>query len=292
MSRKPEILVIFNPISGDIDKKPILDDITLEAEIRGFNLKKYKTTGNDDLNKIKKILDDTSFKHVIAVGGDGTLQLVANAIKETNLPLGIIPAGSSNGLASNLNLPSQLSDQIVVTFGNHSIEVDMLSVNGDLCLHIADIGINAELIKNYENSKIRGKLGYALQTIPSLVKSDYPYKFEITLDNKDFTKEGIMLAIANAKQFGTGAMINPDGKLDDGQFEILVFKKMDVMQILQTLKDTPSMDKDFVECFSAQKAKIKIPNPIDFQIDGEYLGKVSDLEVKILPNKLKVLVNR
>ncbi|WP_179008190.1 diacylglycerol/lipid kinase family protein [Winogradskyella forsetii] len=292
MSRKPEILVIFNPISGDINKKPILNDIALEAEIKGFNLKKYKTTGNNDLDKIKNILNDTSFKHVIVVGGDGTLQLAANAIMEKNLPLGIIPAGSSNGFASNLNLPTQLSAQIAVTFGNHSIDVDMLSVNGDLCLHIADIGVNAVLIKNYEDSRIRGKLGYALQTIPSLVKSDYPYQFEIIINHEKFTKEGIMLAIANAKQFGTGATINPDGELNDGQFEILVFKKMDVIQILQTLKNTPRMDKDFVECFSANKAKIAIPKPIEFQIDGEYLGKVSEIDVKILPKKLKVLVNK
>src|SRR5690606_4337391 len=102
-------------------------------------------------------------------------------------------------------------------------------------------------VKNYENSSMRGKLGYALQTIPTLVESDFPYHFSIEINGETIQKEGIMIAFANAKQFGTGAIINPDGKMDDDIFEVLLFKKMNVIDILKTLSETFERDSEFVE---------------------------------------------
>ena len=92
-------------------------------------------------------------------GGDGTIQLVAEVLKEHHLPIGIIPAGSANGFAVNLKLPPNRIDQLDIALSNNLLEIDTLLVNDKICLHIADLGINAELIKNYENSKIRGKMG-------------------------------------------------------------------------------------------------------------------------------------
>ena len=111
--------------------------------------------------------------------------------------------------------------QIEVAMGDHFTNLDVLQVNDELCLHLSDIGLNAELIKNYESASIRGKFGYLMQSIPTLVRSKYPYEYEVEIDGKVYNHKGIMLAIANCQKYGTGAKINPEGRHDDGKFEII-----------------------------------------------------------------------
>src|SRR5690606_34925505 len=233
---------------------------------------------------------EKNIDRILVAGGDGTIQLAAKAVLELNIPLGIIPAGSANGLASNFNLPDSLEEQVKITLGDYFISIDVILVNNHLCLHIADIGINAHLIKNYENSSLRGKLGYALQTIPTLMESDLPYRFSIEINGETIQKEGIMIALANAKQFGTGAVINPDGKMDDGIFEVLVFKKMNVIDILKTLSETFERDPEFVESFATKKVTIHSDKKVHLQVDGEYLGEVKIIEASLASSRIKIML--
>jgi len=290
MKSNIKLLLVINPISGGSEKDEIITEIETIVENENATLEIYKTTGDDDENQIKNIIEKKSIDRILVAGGDGTIQLVAKSVLESNIPLGLIPAGSANGLASNFNIPDNLEEQVKIVLGNHFIDMDVISVNNHLCLHIADIGINAHLIKNYENSSMRGKLGYALQTIPTLIESDLPYHFSIELNGEIIQKEGIMIAIANANQFGTGAVINPDGKMDDGIFEVLVFKKMNVIDILKTLSETFERDPDFVESFATKKVTIQSDKKVHLQVDGEYLGEVHTIEASILPFKIKVML--
>src|SRR5690606_4736771 len=239
-----KLLLVINPISGGSDKVDIIKDIQDIAIKQQATLEVYQTTGDDDEKHIKNLVKEKSIDRILVAGGDGTIQLVAKAIEGLNIPIGIIPAGSANGLASNFNLPETLQDQVKLIFGHYFIDMDVISVNGHLCVHIADIGINAHLIKNYEDSSLRGKLGYALQTIPTLIESDLPYHFSININGEAIQKEGSMIAIANANQFGTGAVINPEGKMNDGIFEVLIFKKFNVIDILKTLSETSERDPE------------------------------------------------
>ncbi len=224
-------------------------------------------------------------------GGDGTIQLVAKVLKDFDLILGILPAGSANGFAFNLDLPDNLIDQIKVATGSKIFTVDTLELNGETCLHISDMGINAELIRHYEHSNFRGKFGYFLQSFPTLFKSNYPYKFTIEADNYKYVKKGVLLAIANANKFGTGANINPNGKLNDGKFEVLIFKKISLFQIIKTLFKNTKMDSNFVETISIEKAIITCEKPVAFQIDGEFIGKRKEVKVKVSDKKLKIAVS-
>ncbi|WP_111306889.1 diacylglycerol/lipid kinase family protein [Confluentibacter sediminis] len=290
MKSKIKLLLVINPISGGSEKDSIIKDIQNIILKHDITLEIYQTTGNDDEKHIKDIVNKKSIERILVAGGDGTIQLVAKAILESNVCMGIIPAGSANGLASNFNLPDNLEEQVNITLGNHFIDMDVISINNHLCLHIADMGINAHLIKNYENSSMRGKLGYALQTIPTILESDLPYHFSINIHGKEIQKEGIMLAIANAKQFGTGAVINPAGKMDDGLFEVLLFKKMDVINIIKTLDETSERDSEFVECFPTKKVVIHCKKKVPFQVDGEYLGEVETITAEMLSSKIKMML--
>ncbi|WP_100612612.1 diacylglycerol/lipid kinase family protein [Confluentibacter lentus] len=290
MKSKIKLLLVINPISGGSEKDKMTQDIQNIVLNQHAIIVTYQTTGDDDEKHIKHIVEKKSIDRILVAGGDGTIQLVAKAVLDLNIPLGLIPAGSANGLASNFNLPDSLEEQVKIVLGDAFINMDVISVNNHLCLHIADIGINALLIKNYENSSLRGKLGYALQTIPTLVESDLPYRFSIEINGKELQKAGIMIAIANANQFGTGAVINPDGKMNDGIFEVLLFKKMDIFEIINTLSETSVRDPAFVESFATKKVTIRCKKKIPLQVDGEYLGEVDTIEASILPSKIKIML--
>ncbi|PKQ46437.1 diacylglycerol/lipid kinase family protein [Confluentibacter flavum] len=292
MKSKIKLLLVINPISGGSEKGVITQDIQNIVLNLHATLETYQTTGDEDEKHIRDIIEKKSIDRILVAGGDGTIQLVAKAILESNIPIGIIPAGSANGLASNFNLPDSLEEQVKIVLGDHFIDMDIISVNNHLCLHIADIGINALLIKNYENSSMRGKLGYALQTIPTLVESELPYRFSIEINGKEIQKAGIMIAIANANQFGTGAVINPEGKMDDAIFEVLLFRKMDVIDILKTLSETSLRDPEFVESFATNKVTIHCKKKIPLQVDGEYIGEVETIEASIVPSKIKIMLPR
>ncbi|MDX1761267.1 MAG: YegS/Rv2252/BmrU family lipid kinase [Christiangramia sp.] len=285
-----EVLLIVNPIAGDTDKKRIISKVKTHLEKEELNFHLYMTSGENDIQQIQDKIENEKIERILVAGGDGTINMVAEATKEYDLSLGILPAGSANGFAVNFDIPENLDDQIKVAIGNKFIEVDMLCLNGMVCLHMGDLGINAELIRNYEKSSIRGKFGYLIQSIPTLIQSEFPFYFSIETENEKRDTSGVLLGFANLNKYGTGANVNPKGKPNDGIFEILIFKKLSLGEILKTLKNETDLDPDFVEVIQAKKAKINCKKPVSFQIDGEYIGKENEIDIKVLPQKLKLAI--
>ena len=285
-----DILTVVNPISGNISKENIITEIIDHCNTDQYALTIYETTGKDDISSIKQLIDENNIERVLVVGGDGTIKMVAEAVEGLQVSVGIIPAGSANGLAVNFNIPNNRAKQLKIALGNHTIKADKLLVNDHICFHMADMGINAELVKNYEASNIRGKLGYVLQTIPTLLASEYPFDFTIEIDSETVETKGIMLAIANANKFGTGATINPNGIIDDGKFELLVFKELNIPEIINTIYDKADMQSGFAEEFSITSATITTNEPIPLQVDGEYIEKTKQVTVKLCKEKLTLAV--
>ena len=290
MSTNKKVLLVVNPISGGIDKAEIIDYLEKMFDQEKRDLSLYYTSGKNDLEQLTDIINEMQPERVLIIGGDGTIKLLAGIIKETSIPIGLFPAGSANGLAENLDLPPDLEGQAEIALGNNYVDLDCISVNGEICLHISDIGLNAELIRNYEEGNIRGKLGYFLQSIPTLLKSDFPFHFRINIEDQTHERQGFLLAVANARKYGTGATINPGGKFNDGKFEILLFKKFNIPQILKTFQEDVVLSEDFVEIFPAKKAKIECAKSLPFQVDGEYFGEVKTVEATISPLKVKIAV--
>lgn len=284
------VLLVVNPISGAIDKAELIEEVKRGAVQIDASLIIFSTSGKNDKENLEKLILEKDPSRIIAAGGDGTIKLVAEALGSKNIPVGIIPAGSANGLSYNLHLPATLKEQTEIALGDHFLELDMIDINNECCLHISDFGINAELIQKYETSNVRGKLGYLLQSIPTLVNSEYPFDFTITANNRTIKTSGILLAIANARSYGTGATINPHGKLNDGYFEILIFKNFDVFEILKSLRNEVEFDPAFVETIVTKEATIRCDSPVALQVDGEYLGNHKLAKVSMLPQKLRVAV--
>ena len=281
---------MVNPISGDIDKLEITTMVSEFAKNLGVNLEVYTTSGEDDIENIKNLYDKSLFERILVAGGDGTIKMVAEAMEEHDVVLGILPAGSANGLAVDLNLPETIEDNLEIAFSNKAKAIDMISINGKKSIHLSDIGLNADLVKNYENGSIRGKIGYVLQSVSTLIDLEPPFFAAITGDFPTVSCEARMIVIANSQKYGTGVTINPAGLMDDGLFELVILKNMDLVLFGKIITGNMPLDDEDVEIISTNKATIKTNQPVNFQIDGEYCGKQTELEIAILHQQIKVAV--
>ena len=216
--------------------------------------------------------------------------MVAEAIAKEDVILGIIPAGSANGFALDLDLQLTLEKNLEVAFLHQFMEVDIITINGKISIHLSDLGLNAELIKNYEQGEIHGKWGYALNTITTLFDSGEPFTAKVKANNETFGYVARMIVIANAKKYGTGVVINPNGVMNDGKFELVILKNFDLILFGQIISGNMPSDPDDVEIISTDKATIELDAPVSFQIDGEYCGTETKLDIKILHKQLKVAV--
>jgi len=285
------VLLILNPIAGSIDVPTITAKVKTAVKNRGAQLHVFHTTGTNDTDKIETKLAETSANKVIVAGGDGTVNLVASLLLHTQTPLGILSCGSANGLASAIELPNSLEEQIDIALGEKYTVMDCLMINDHLCLHISDLGLNAELIYNFDNSKIRGKLGYLIHSFPTLFKSNYPYHFHLIFDEFKVEEKGILLAFANASKFGTGAVINPQGLIDDGKFEVIVFRKLNFFQILKTFFRTDALQQSFAKTYRVSSSvEIRCKSKVALQTDGEYLGKYKRIKSTIQVSALKIAI--
>lgn len=287
---KKNIIIVVNPVSGAVEKKEIVDSTLLFAKNENLESILYETLGTKDVENIKNLYNIHKPERIIIIGGDGTIRMVAEAIAKEDVILGIIPAGSANGFALDLNLQLTLEKNLEVAFLHQFMEVDIITINGKISIHLSDLGLNAELIKNYEQGEIHGKWGYALNTITTLFDSGEPFTAKIKANNETFGYVAIMIVIANAKKYGTGVVINPNGVMNDGKFELVILKNFDLILFGQIISGNMPSDPDDVEIISTDKATIELDAPVSFQIDGEYCGTETKLDIKILHKQLKIAV--
>ena len=287
---KKNIIFVVNPISGDIDKSDLLSAVQNFSALNNFDLVIYETVGKKDISAIQSLYDQYNPERIVVAGGDGTIKMVAEAMEKHDVIIGILPAGSANGLAVDLNLPTVLEENLEVAFLHHFIEMDMICINGKKCIHLSDIGINADLVKNYEESDTRGIWGYALQAYTTLKDSVEPFLASITANNETVEHTARMIVIANSQKYGTGVVINPNGSMNDGQFELIILKSLDLILLGKIITGNMPIDSDDVVIISTEKALVKTDNPINFQIDGEYCGTQNELEIHILHKQMKIAV--
>jgi diacylglycerol kinase (ATP) len=286
-----KFLFVINPISGGIEKGEMITTVKEFAAREGVELIEYETTGKNDENNIRKLYEEHRPKRILVAGGDGTIKMVAEAVEHHDVIIGVVPAGSANGLSVDLELPKDLEETLKIAFKGNYIEMDMVCINDKKSLHLSDLGANAELIKNYEDGNIRGKLGYALKAVTTLADLKEPFHVTVEADGKTIEADARMVVIANTQRYGTGVTINPGGKMDDGKFEIVILKSLDIFLIGKILTgNMPIENIDDVEIISTQQALITTNMPVSFQIDGEFCGEESRLDVKILHKQMRVAV--
>jgi YegS/Rv2252/BmrU family lipid kinase len=287
------LLFIMNPSSGRTSNDEAVAAINATLEEWGFTHRIFHTTGENDEQLISGIIEEFTPEILVACGGDGTVQLAAKILINKNILLGILPLGSANGLAKALNIPEKINEALdLIVRNSHHVPLDLLRVNDQICVHLSDIGINALLVKSYEESGDKGMLGYAKHLMPSIRESEL-MRYTIITPEGTFHEEGYMLMIANANRYGTGVKIS-DGSVSDGKFEICNVKEVNFPSAVKAGLTALNVFVDremFSDVISCTQAEIKIDRKVHFQVDGEYLGETDHIQVKILPAALGVIVN-
>lgn len=278
------ILWVINPKAGYGNHQDLI------RQIKSFESDHiYLTTGENDDQMLNKLLDELNPDLVVSGGGDGTFKIVAGCLEHREVPVAILPLGSANGLAAELKLEQDASE-LTETYKQNNIKkisLDAIRINNDLCFHLADVGLNARIVKGFEKQSIRGYTGYALGALDQFGKEELYFNVE----HEGKKHETLMVIIANARKYGTGVVVNPVGKINDGFFEIGILKQIHpvlVGQILFNPDESPSEEYFYLQ--SMKEVELHLDQKIDLQVDGEYIDTVDRINAKILPGFIDLVL--
>jgi diacylglycerol kinase (ATP) len=282
------LFFVINPNSGSNshDWETIINAYFVHLP---YKIELFSLTKNCNLDTIKERIDAFKPTQVIAVGGDGTVKLVAECILQTSIVLGILPGGSANGLARELGIPEEPIKALDVIVHGITRKIHTTTVNDQLCIHLSDVGLNAYLMKKFESNGVRGMWGYMVASIKVLLQNSL-MDIEMIIEGKKIKLKAFMVVIANATMYGTGAVINPIGDLEDEYFEVIVIKQISVLEVFKMVVSHQSYDEEKTKVYQTNSLTMKSKRKVHFQIDGEYLGKINTITANLVPDALQVRV--
>lgn len=283
-------LFVVNKSSGNNQSTnwdQIINDFFIDTE---NDFKIYHLPDNFTITQIKDHINTYNPKCVIAVGGDGTVTMLANIVANTNIALGILPAGSANGMAKELSIPETSAEALKIIIAAHTNKCDLIKINENkYCLHLSDIGLNAHLIKHFDEGKLRGKLGYALVILKTLWHKEKMQAI-IKTNEQEVRRNAFMIVIANASKYGTGAVINPEGNLSDGLFEVIIVRRLAFGSLLKMLLKPGIFNPKKIEIIPSTSVEVTMVKKMHFQIDGEYQGRIKEVKAEMCPGILNIIV--
>jgi len=295
MNRGPEkILLILNPSSGFISKD-IAVSLILKKLRRHFASVSLVHT-NSPLHACE--ITRQGLKHFdifVAFGGDGTVNSVASSLIDTHKTLGILPGGSGNGLARNLNIPLSWLRALDTLISGQDVFIDAGKINGNCFFNVAGMGLDGLISKKFNlESKTRGILPYVYFALKGYLEMPQ-FRVRITTETDEFEDDFMLLALANFRQYGAKAIIAPHASPYDRLLDLCLLKKSKLIQSSLNIQRlfTGNIDKfPFYKSFKFERVHIRSLNePIPFHFDGEYGGsEFMDYDVHVLPAAIKVRI--
>ena len=292
------IAFIINPVSGSKEtqnakrKLPKLIMQTLDSEQWLPNIMYTEYAGH--ATEMAYQFARMGFDAVVAVGGDGTVNEVARGLKDSKTALGIIPMGSGNGFARHLNIP--IRPQKALEMINHSepISVDYGLANGRLFVSTCGTGFDAVIADHFAGSNKRGFATY-FQNIIHDVFSYTPQTYHLVGDGLDVTHKAFLITFANANQWGYEALIAPKASLQDGKMDIMLMSSHALLgsaSLALRLFAGSIDDSHFMDTIRAKEVTLERESAAPFHIDGDPVEMEKDIHIKIVPDGLKVLVEK
>lgn len=283
-------LFAINPASGGTEKTVWEESIQQYFAGSSHTVHQFYFDGKTDEELLHQQIDQHHPDCVVAVGGDGTLKIVATVLMGTTMLLGVLPAGSANGMARELGIPPDPEGSLSLLVNGTPKATDVLLINDkDICLHMSDIGLNAQLVKHYQENNFRGKLGY-LRSVVQVLHKRRLLRVSVTVGDECIQRAALMVVLANARMYGTGAIINPDGNPFDGRFEVVIFRRFSFWSVLKMFWRYKAFDPKHIEIYPATSIDIETYRRAYFQIDGEYRGRITTLKAKVQPGAVQILL--
>lgn len=292
MSNKKNILFLLNPISG-IGKKGDMPDLIKKyvGQYHDFEIRhtEYRKHGEEIADAEK-----TNFDAIVAIGGDGTVNEIGGALADSNCAMGIVPAGSGNGLARHLKIPLNIKSALerIVSFEPQAYDTG--KVNDRFFAGTCGFGFDAYIAQEFDKYPKRGFLSYAKLIAKEYKKYKAP-SFHITIDGETISRTALVCAIANSSQFGNGFTISPDSNMQDGQMELIFLQKFMFVETaaVGTKFFTQTIDKSrHFECIPFKtdiQIEVESDGTVYFHLDGEPFEETSQFKIRIAKSNLKIL---
>lgn len=292
ISSKKRVLFIVNPRSGTRSKTGIhqLIEQNVPAALFDYQVEFTKAQAHATELAAQAVKDDIEF--VMAVGGDGTMNEVARSLVHTSATLGIIPMGSGNGLARDLNIPMAVMSAIRLLVEGKRICIDSCTMNNFPFFCTAGAGFDAYIGQCFATQKKRGFQTYVQTTLWEYINYK-PQLYKLTMPGKTIEKRAFLVTFANAAQYGNNAYIAPRANTQDGLLDVCLLRPFPSMQAInmgvklfnRTLDNSP-----YLHIWQTREAVLERQAPAPVHIDGEPHMMDEVLTVKIIPQSLHVLV--
>lgn len=289
------VLFIFNPHSGKgLIKNDLLDIV--DTMVKASDEVTIYTTQSpkDAIAKVAK--EAKNFDRIICSGGDGTLDEVVTGLIQSNanIPIGYIPAGSTNDFANSLGIPKGMVEAAQVAVSNELFACDVGDFNGDTFVYVAAFGLFTAVSYQtpQELKNILGHVAYILEGARSLHDIG-AYRMQVEHDGMVIQDEFIYGMITNSISVGGFKGITGDDvHLDDGLFEVTLIRKprnpIELNEILACLTSLID-DSDLIYSFKTKEIKFTSQNPIGWTLDGEFGGEHTNLCVKNLQKRIQMV---
>ena len=292
----PRILLITNPAAART-RQAVTNTVHSVLKREGWSVDVVETTGHGDAARVARAGADDKVDAVAIYGGDGTIMQAVAGLAGSNIPVGLIPGGTGNVLASNLGLPRNPANAARVVAHGRPRTIDLGRFeNRDGAQYFScacGSGFDAELMARTSGTAKR-QWGFAAYVVHGykLVLEAAPVPYRVSVDGEVFDVEATAVIIANCSQF-IPPMLNlaPGIELDDGQLDVVVIKARGLWQsagvIWRMLKQ--QVDGVAIRRFRGRDVKVEAHPERLVQLDGE-IGGHTPFSATVVEGGLSVLV--
>jgi diacylglycerol kinase (ATP) len=289
-----KVAAIINPISGaGADAGAAARRIAIlteQLEHRGLRASIALTTHAGHARELATVAAHDRANVVIVWGGDGTVNEAGTALLGTETALGLVPAGSGNGLAAALTTPRDPVAAIAQALDGHRRQIDAGLFAGRPFFNIAGIGVDARIARRF-NERAQGSRGSGPYFVIG-VSEGCRYcaqDYEVELDGDRLKTRALLIAFANGQEYGTGARISAAARLDDGLLDAVVVEDRSVIARFWDARllasGTPGRAPR-VTTRNVRHARVRSETPMEYHVDGEVGRAEGEIEVSIRPGAL------
>jgi diacylglycerol kinase (ATP) len=293
-----KLLIIFNPNAAHGRSVRRLEAIRAKFESLGINATFMSTRHAGHGRELVANARLSDFDGLVAAGGDGTVFEVLNGLyqhpKPARIPMGLLPLGTGNAFARELNLKVDiLTHAMELLHRGRTREVDVGFVKSAdhsfYFVNIVSMGFAVDAGLTAQKMKLLGKAAYTLATLWQVLKlKSYPLEMEI--DGKNIRSDNVFVTISNSRYTGTHFLIAPDAEIDDGQLDVTILENLPRSRLLKLFPTIYNgRHVEYAEISSCKAAQISIRSPKGLLLgpDGEFCGR-SPAEISCLPRDLTI----
>ena len=291
-----KIFVVLNPVAGRTQPKAVRKAINAHFKETDWQIEIYETSANESVGEVVRRAVSDGVDRVFAAGGDGTVSAVADGLVGTDIPLGIIPAGTGNVLAQELNIPQDIDKACRLLAETAVIrKLDALNVEGRHFILSIGTGGNAKTIEQTDRKDKRrfGRLAYIVSVFKVLVGIQ-PHRFVLTIDDQKKYVRAADILVTNISTLNKPLRWGRHIKPDDGQIDICIVRAKNLWDVFPVLWDMiwpgpPREDRNLRFLTAKERVHVASQIPMPVQGDGELLGK-TPVEAAVVAGAVKVFV--